>query len=349
MSGHGIGTSRARRAAVLLSVLALGCGSGVDPGPPRGAAFCDEGERDTRTWGLEALDRLVALPVDASAPARMFVEDASGPARVLFATDASTLVSPAVAPRLSDALSEASAAPLDEVPLDARLSLQNDVWGLWQRLDEAPPGPVRDGLRARAAALIVHLAPAASALGDGSALPSLARRALPEREGWRERGTEHSVLSHELAFGLRRIFRVLTREAELDRAIVGQLVALDDEGTAHLVPLAGGLEVLQLSEGRPRTRVLELSRHSLRCGPPRLEPMDLVHGVPGLGVNRPLAALEPPAPPTPSVCAQCHEDVEGRPDLLMSLPTDDVTRLPRRWGDLLARASVEGRAIVSSR
>ena len=313
-----------------------------------GEASCEESASEAHTWAEPALDRLLALSVDPSASPRMFVEDASGPARVLFATDADVLLRDAVAPRLSRALDDALSAPLDRVPLDARITLQNDVWGLWQRLDAAPASAVRDGLRATSARLVLRLAPRAEELGDGAALPATARAATPESAGWRERGTEHSVLSHESLFGLRRLFRVLTRQGERDRALVSQLVTLDTDGRAHLTSIAGGMEILELSGPTPRATVLELSRRSLRCGPSALLAMDAVHGLPGLGTNRFLAALDPPQAPVPSVCARCHEDVEGRPDVLMSLPNDDLARMPRRHAELLDQATRAAAALLAS-
>lgn len=337
-----------RTSIVLVVATLAACGTAAAPAPT-GDAWCEAPASDAHTLGVPALDRLIALGEGPAAAPRMFVEDASGPRRLLFETEGQVLV--AAAPRLVPALEAARSAALDDVSFEARVVLQNDLWGAWQRVDETPASAERDALLSALAGTVVHLAPTPAALEahDGSALPTVAHAFVPEAEGWRERGTEHSVLSHEALFGMRRVFRVLTRNGELDRALVSQVVALDDRGEPHLTSIATGMEILEISGGVARARVLELSRHSLRCGPPRLVPMDAVHGLPGLGTNGHLAALDPPEAPTPSVCARCHEDVEGRDDLLMSLPNDDVARLPRRWAELLEQSRVSGRRVVASR
>ena len=226
---------------------------------------------------------------------------------------------------------------------EARVLLQNDAWGLWQRARDQDEGR----LRRLAAHAVGQLALPAAALRALAPTASPLPRALPPSEGWEELEAEVPVLAHERAFGLRRVFRVLLAgptgpAGPPRRALTSQLVALDDQGRAHLTRLPGELEALRF-EGSTlaEARVLELHRDALLRGAPPLRPATDVAHVPGLGANAFLFELDPPEPLRDLPCARCHDD-----GTMMSLPT---TAYPpgHRFPALLARASEEGRRVVA--
>lgn len=217
------------------------------------------------------------------------------------------------------------AAPVDPSALApaARVALQNDLWGLWQRLThDGDHAPLRAGL----AALIRALAlPADRIPGRGAiAITTAAARTIDPRDGWREVGTELPVLGHERAFELRRVFHVvLGRDA---RALTSQLVALDDHGRAHASDVPGDLEVLAPAVGQPSSaRLFELDRRALRCRDrDALVETDHVAVVPGLGASSFFLELDPPAPVASMPCARCHDDGE-----VDSLPDASIPPAPR--------------------
>ncbi|MEM1415776.1 MAG: hypothetical protein AAGH15_12790 [Myxococcota bacterium] len=248
---------------------------------------------------------------------------------------------------LRAALARILADDVDPWRPEARVLVQNDAWGLWQRLSGLETAANDASLRRLAARVVRHLAlPADRLAALAPAGPPLPEHLGPA-EGWTELEAELPVLSHERAFGLRRLFRVLLAGPEGPagpprRALTSQLVAIDAEGKAHLTRLPGELEQLRFEgDTLVLARVHELDREALLAGSPPLRAAERIAHVPGLGANAFLFALDPPEPVADLPCARCHDD-----GTMMTLPT---TRYApgHRFPPLLAQASEEARAIFA--
>lgn len=343
-------------AAMPILLLIVACTPG-EPKPSPVVDACAAAPRDGWTFGEASLDALVSLhrdPTDKRAAS--VVEDAAGPPRALFATDVDALA-PGTSRDLAELLEAAARTSPESVPLAARIVLQNDVWGLWQRLQRRRVSNRNttldlDRLLRASARLVVVLAPPAGGsfrAADPAEIPPTAQALLPSNDGWRELGTDLLVLSHERLFGLRRAFRIFVREPPvsptsqgklqtLERALVSQLVAVAPDGTPMLTSIVGEIERLSdMPDSRSASplsaQVLELERRALRCqGESRslVEP-SMIHGVPGLGANRYLATFEPPAAPTGAVCVRCHDQGIRQSN---SLSSDQGARLAERWRPL---------------
>lgn len=285
---------------MLLLLACAGCDSDerARPGEARSSA-CAPG-----TWGAAELDALY--------PA-------------LLEQDASVLLGSPSAGVMAERLELAARSIPAALSPRARVALQNDAWGMVERVEASEESSANAAEIAGAGrALVRALAPSAEEVRElaGEALPATARRVLPAAEGWRERGSEMPVLSHERLFRLRRIFRVLEKPG--GRALVSQLVALDRDGEPQLTDVIGEIEVLAIDpDGSQRgDRVLHLDRRGLRCegaGASLEEVLELAH-LPGDGADGLLVELSPPVAVRENPCARCHE----RGEAPMSLPSDAV-------------------------
>ncbi|MCI0571429.1 MAG: hypothetical protein L0Y66_11800 [Myxococcaceae bacterium] len=246
-----------------------------------------------------------------------------GKAPALFARDAVALLGSSDSERLAGALGRVSERDIASLPLPARVALQNDLWGLLQRLERVESSSARrEALLGATRAMMARLAPTAEEAESVSmrSADALVRSLLPADAGWTERGSELPVLSHERLFGLRRIFRVFERPGQ--RALVSHLLVITRDGHPRMTSVVGEVEVLALGEGQPRgERLLHLDRRQLRCGGPErgLVRVDEVSHVPGLGADGFLLEFDTPIPLTSNPCARCHEDSSA-----MSLPSAAV-------------------------
>ena len=266
-----------------------------EPAPPAGGESCGPG-----VYGSPAHDALLE-PTIEERPALNdpFVE---------------AWIDTPIASALADRLERAARADPSRIPGPARIVLQNDVWGLWQRVTAVPRSSEnRTRLAARAAALVHRLA------FDGPDEPPSAIPApiAPVLAGYVERESELPSLQHERLFGLRRIFHVALRGTN-ERALFSSLVALDGRGRPRRTAIVGDLEMLAFEGERlVRARLFELDRRRLRCeGPSRaLREVDRAAHVPGTGANGHLARFDPPVPLVDLPCVRCHDDA-----MEMSLP-----------------------------
>lgn len=214
-----------------------------------------------------------------------------------------------VAPELGRAL---RAAPPSGLPFEARVVLQNDVWALASRIEAIP----------MSSSAIEQLREDAVALARRLAVPRdrwpRAAWSIPRElgSGWREMGTELPVLSHERAFGLRRLFHLYHRGHE--RSLVGRIVALDEDGAAHLTGITSEIEVLELGpSGALSAGLYELDRGGPGERPLLREERSVSH-VPGLSADSFFLELDPPEPIETLPCRRCHDD-----DSENSLPMAD--------------------------
>lgn len=287
------------------------------PEPGERAPRCSDG-----TWGVAAYDAL--MDVEGVAP--------------LTRPEVASWVEQAAGEILLQRLQRAAETDPDELPTEARHALQNDVWGLWQRVHRNPVESERThALENAAARLIRRLAPEEVEVFDGVPAPV----ASVLGEGWRERESELPSLQHERLFGLRRVFHVV-RRGESERALYSTMVVLDGEGHAQLTGVPGELEMLRFEgETLVQARVFELHRRGLRCGLPNrgLREIDEVSHVPGAGANGFIVAFEPPVALAALPCAQCHDDAS-----LMSLPSNQFP-LGQRYEALLAPLREDAHAL----
>lgn len=316
---HRIGARFARRGAVvrILVWAVLGLAVGLTAVTPR--LVCAESPRSAAPWGVPAYDIVWGVLVhDVPAPVSVDTADVASRA---------ALLTPLIA----------RAAQTDARLMSARkrIALQNDVWGLVQRLGQEAnvSDPGRERLR-EVAAEWVH----ALALPDdeqrqleGRALPGDLRALLLSGQGFVERDSEHTIFMHEVAFDRRRIFRLF--ESVDSRALASQLVALDPTGKAWLSNVVGELEMLRFSDKAVvQAHVRHLDRAALdraaldrgdhNSAASALVEVHQVEHIPSLGANSFLLKLDAPVALSELPCKKCHES-----DDAFSLPiaSDDPT------------------------
>jgi hypothetical protein len=187
-----------------------------------------------------------------------------------------------------------------------RIVIQNDVWGLLDRL-----GPETSVLTRAARAAVTRLALPASAFSETE------RTLPPELEGFVERASELPTLQHERAYHLRRLFGLAFRSDEhvierpSTRALFSRLVAVDDAGRRHLTSVVGEIEWLRFEGAQLReARVWKLSRRDFE-----LEETHVVEHVPDSGADSFVFDFGTPTPLSDLPCQRCHDD-----DAMMSLP-----------------------------
>lgn len=332
----GYGAPVPRLSILLLGcALALGCDDTTSPDlttGPEPTAAPESAPIETQAnasdgWGNPRVDRLYALR--------------AGRMAAVFCVDEPTLVR--VARELAGRIDAIRDRDLQSLSADARIVLQNDVWGVAQRASRPERSePALHALAIAAVRLVERAALPATAFDgtNGLGFPAAAARRLPEAEGWLLSDSEMPVLSHESAFGLRRLFRVALRPGH--RALVSQLVAIDQRGRAHPTPIVGEIELLRVGEEAIlEARVWHLDRGALK-GPGTFDGLEAarrVHHVPGLGANSFFLDLEPPEELASLPCVRCHDTT-----FAMSLPVlgDGTERiqalLPQieaRWRELV--------------
>lgn len=239
-------------------------------------------------------------------------------------------------PALVDVVQRVADHALTALTPEESIVLLNDLWAVRARLRALGASSADANALALAEARVRSVILARAGTGapwvcDGPP-PAIALH-LPPAEGWVEAESELPVLSHERAFGLRRLFRVFVRGTE--RALASQLVFVDAAGAAHLSCVAGEIEILDVgSEGARSARLFELER--LRRGEiGRLVEVTEVARVPGLGADRFLFEPPSPVPLAGLPCRSCHDD-----DVAMSLPRLDL-RAGARLAPLLRQAAAE--------
>ncbi len=231
--------------------------------------------------------------------------------------------------RLAKALREA-AAHRTQFDQTHKIILQNDVWGLFVRLESATESSHgRAELSEAAGDLVRDLSLEAGSFRD-FLTPPLPIKLLSEDAGWHEVASELPALNHELAYGSRRIFRLFRRvrlirqRASNDLALASHLVALDRDGTARRSDVIGEVEILHFNDGElTSAEVYKLDR--LGNTGPTLQSLAQVVQIPGEGADSLIAEFDPPEAMTELPCLRCHHDGEA-----MSLPNP---ALDPRWRD----------------
>ena len=256
---------------------------------------------------------------------------------VLLFDRAITEAPPADLKQLAEALRSIS-AQRTKLDRNRQIILQNDVWGLFIRLENPSESlPERAELSDIAGSLVRDLSLEAGTFRALST-PLLPIKLLSEDAGWYEVASELAALNHELAYGSRRIFRLFRRRGSEDLALASHLVALDRDGATRRSDVIGEVEILHFSnegnEGNELTsaEVYELDRLSI--GGPALQSLVQVVQIPGEGADSLIAEFDPPEAITELPCLRCHHD-----GIAMSLPNP---ALPPRWRDagVLRRAQL---------
>lgn len=314
-----------RLAAVLTAAcLFVGCGRAAESSAP---APTEENSCTPGTYGVAAYDALVDVRVSG----RVALTDA----RI------AEWISTPVAAELARALVRSGQIE-PRIDQASRAALQNDVWGLVERVSALDVTSVdTNTILAAGRTLVRRLAPARIDIPPvGGRLPGALSVLGP---GFVERESEMPVLQHELVFGLRRFFRVAVRGTDdSERAMFSVLLALDERGIPFRTGIVGDLEVLRFEGDHLRSaRLFELDRRRLRCegADHALREVDHVTQVPGLGADRAIAAFDPPVALADLPCARCHIDANT-----MSLPRADFP-LGRRQTPLLDQQRARARSL----
>lgn len=220
-------------------------------------------------------------------------------------------------------------ASLPELSLEARIVLQNDLWGLHERARREISDPELERIAGLSASIARRIAPEdVRELAPPEGLPEVVAGIA---EGLVEQGTEMPILSHEAAFGFRRVFRVAMSVDGERRVIFSQLVAFDRSGRRGVTHVVGEVEYLELSQGALiGARVWKLSRgHE-----PRLYEVDAVDHIPSLGADSFFIREDEAVPLATLPCMRCHEDDEPH-----SLPRPELP-VRERWDDVLEQLLV---------
>ncbi len=245
----------------------------------------------------------------------------------IFVTDIEALAQSGLLEIVTAQLEAAANADLSQLSSRGRVVLQNDAWGLVQRLKRLEV--VSDEVRS----LDLAARRLVSKLGlPGRELAWDPRVKLPEDapavvEGLREYGSELQSLQHERLYGYRRIFRIFQDGPH--RVLMSQLVAIGTDGQPYLTTVIGEVEALALDGDTVlAAEVHHLERHGNYLSP-TLEPIETIEHVPADGAHAYLVELEPAVPLSDLPCKQCH-----RTAFRMSLP--EATPTPaKRWQGLL--------------
>lgn len=225
--------------------------------------------------------------------------------------------------RLAGALG--SLAPLTtQLDQNHKIILQNDVWGLLVRLDQANESSQgRAHLSEIAGAMVRDLALEEDTF-QASPAPLVATNILSEEAGWYEVASELPALNHELAYGSRRLFRLFRRRGSDDLALASHLLALASNGATRRSDVIGEVEILHFDgDDLSSAEVYELDRLNDRG--PTLHSLAQIVQIPGQGADSLLAEFDPPEAIAELPCLRCHHDGAA-----MSLPSPS---LPPRWRD----------------
>lgn len=316
---------------ILAGSFTAACDEPADPSGPSPVERPPSATPADGPWGVAAYDAVLAVRV--------------GDRPLLHAIEPERWIDRAEAATLAVRLEEAAAVDPAGLSPRARVALQNDAWGLFQRVSALPSSsPTRARIADGAAALVRRLALDEPPASDGT--PDVIGRLLPEEAGWRDVEAELPVFGHERLFGLRRLFTVRIRGGaagtETERALYSTLVAIDAEGRPRLTDVVGDLEVLRFDgEALVEAHLFELDRGRLRRDGPLgsiLEVERAAH-VPGLGADGFLATFDPPAALADLPCARCHDDA-----FAMTLPSDALEP-GRRHRALLDQLAPRARAL----
>lgn len=216
----------------------------------------------------------------------------------------------------AELVSALEALSVDTMTRTERIVVQNDVWGLLERL-----GPETSVLSRAARAAMARLTLSASSFSEtGRTLPT-------QLDGFVERATALPSLQHERVYHLRRLFGLAFRadehvvERPETRAIFSRLVVVDDAGARRLTSVVGEIEWLRFAGGElVEARVWKLSRRRFE-----LEEVGEVRVVPDHGADSFVFDFGAPIALSELPCARCHDE-----DGLMSLPDPS---LPLHWRD----------------
>ncbi len=287
-----------------LAALLLVLGACKAPPPKAAAPRCGP-----KVYGVGPLDALM-VPMAPFEGAPIFVRD-------VMAMDSTGALS-----TLTGRLRAAQEADLTGVSAASRVALQNDVWGVLQRLQRAGVSSERVvQAEAAAAALVRRLA-----LPPGTLRWTLAQGLPPGAPssllGLKEHGSELVSLQHERLYGNRRMFRIFIDGPR--RALLSQLVAIDTQGEAYLTSVIGEVERLELSGDAVVTAAVHhLDRRGLRCGTGLKSVKEVLH-IPAEGAHAFLAHFDTPQLLSDLPCTECH-----RSAMMMSLPDADSSAQAR--------------------
>lgn len=219
------------------------------------------------------------------------------------------VLAPDAAASLAGRFREALAVAPTPLSPTARVIVQNDVWGLWQRLDGwGVSTPERDLLRRLTARVIVHLAlrPEEVPVAPDPAFATV----FSASDGWREQGIGVPDMEHDRLFGYRREYHLFTRASDSrDRALVNHMLALDSTGTPRATALVGGVERILPSPATPRVEVFDRDRAAVGEGVPAMVAERTLTSLPSHGANGTLLRLDGPTPLSPALCMRCHHDL----------------------------------------
>lgn len=257
----------------------------------------------------------------------------------IFVTDIDALVNSGLVGEVIKQFDAAARADATMLSRRGRIVLQNDAWGLIQRLKrvETVSAEVRS-LHDAARRLVQSLALSDDDLRRHSQveLPEDAPAAV---RALSEYGSELASLQHERLYGYRRIFRIFQTGA--NRALMSQLVAIDTRGQPYLTRVVGEVEALAFDAGTVvAAEVHHLERHDNYLNP-TLEPIQIIEHVPADGAHAYLVELRPAVPLAALPCKQCH-----RSGFRMSLP--EATPTPEKRWALLLNELVEDRQLSAT-
>ena len=213
----------------------------------------------------------------------------------------------------------------------ARLLLQNDVWGLWQRTSsEGSVSSIREELHLAAEGLMRRLAAPANVAPNRTAIPAAI---APHLVGFEPEESEMPILQHELAYDARRVFHIAIRgEQREERALYSTLIGVGPDGHLYETDVVAELEMLRFDgDDLVHARVFEIHPEALGStqGSGSLVEVEAVERVPSRGANHTVAQFDGPIALADLPCANCHHDAS-----MMSLPSPNLALGARNGGVL---------------
>ncbi len=170
---------------------------------------------------------------------------------------------------LNMALAEALSAELSTLTAIERVVAQN---GALRAFGPRSCEAWTPGMSVKAARAVMRLALPAKAIEElGSEPWADVDAMIGKRATWVERQTKHEGLFHDTAEFFTQAFRPV-RSGSI-RAVMSQLVAIDDAGRTHVTPAIGRVEMREGMALDGRACVAKLDASRLRCRSGRVRPL----------------------------------------------------------------------------
>lgn len=197
----------------------------------------------------------------------------------------------------------ASEVPISGLSSESKIVLQNDFWGLYQRIELAAESTsTLERIQTAALGLVNKLA-----LSPQNRLEANLHEAPDsiDIKNMKEMTSMFHILRHENAYGLRKLFRIF--HSDQKKMMISHFVGIDKKGDPYFTPVIGEVEVLSVTDnGLKGHSLFHLDRRALRCNENQiLKETTTVDRIPSIGANEYLFE-GPPTELRNNPCQECH-------------------------------------------